>query len=122
MTYCSREELTRREFPVRTYDLTLSSGLRLKLAPLLPEVRARFPKLDVWKKLVFALHFGVVEPKLSPQDAAAFLNANPLDAAAAGRRIFALSAEYDRPGAAPRDETEHFFAVLEGIAGMRGER
>lgn len=122
MKYCTREELIHRKMPVRAHDLLLPSGRCLKVVPLLPEVRARFPELNPWKKLVAALHFGIVEPELSVSDAVAFLNSAPLEAVAAGRRILALSAEYDRPDAVRKDETEHFFAALEGIAGMRGER
>lgn len=122
MKYCTREELLHRNTPVRTHDLQLPSGRCLKVVPLLPEIRARFPKLDPWKKLVAALHFGIIEPKLSVNDVVAFLNTAPMEAVAAGKRILQLSADYDRPEAVRKDETEHFFAALEGIAEMRGER
>ena len=87
MKYCTREELLHRNTPVRTHDLLLPSGRCLKVVPLLPEIRARFPKLDPWKKLVAALHFGIVKPKLSVNDVVAFLNTAPMEAVAAGKLL-----------------------------------
>lgn len=122
MAYCTKEELLRRRHPVRTCDLELSPGRRLKIGPLLPEIRANFPRKSSWEKLLLALHYGIQEPKLSIPEAAGFVNAEPLEAIAVGKRILELSGDYDQPERTRRDETEHFFAALEGIAGMRGER
>lgn len=121
MNFSTKEELTRRPL-LRTHTLHLRSGHNLKVTALLPEIRARFPQTGTWEKLVLALQHGVVEPQLSAKDAAAFLNAFPLDAAAAGKKILELSSEYDHPRVAGGTESEHFLAALEGIAGLRGER
>lgn len=121
MNFSTKEELTRRP-PLRTHTLHLRSGHNLKVTALLPEIRARFPLIGTWDKLVLALQHGVVEPQLSAKDAAAFLNAFPLDAAAAGKKILELSSEYDHPRVSGGTESEHFLAALEGIASLRGER
>ena len=116
MNFSTKEELIRRP-PLRTHTLHLRSGHNLKVTALLPEIRARFPQIGTWDKLVLALQHGVVEPRLSAKDAAF-----PLDAAAAGKKILKLSSEYDRPAVSGGTESEHFLAALEGIAGLRGER
>ena len=122
MEYSTKEDLLRRREAIPCQDIELPEGGRLKLGPLLPEVRARFPQKNSWEKLLLTLHFGIQTPQLSLRESAEFVNLFPLRAVAVGRKILQLSAEYDRQGIPERDETDHFFAALEGIAERRRER
>ena len=122
MEYSTKEDLLRRREAIPCQDIELPEGGKLKVGPLLPEVRARFPQKNSWEKLLLTLHFGIQTPQLSLRESAEFVNLFPLRAVAVGRKILQLSAEYDRQGIPERDETDHFFAALEGIAERRGER
>ena len=92
MGYSTKEDLLRRREAIPCQDIELPEGGKLKVGPLLPEVRARFPQKNSWEKLLLTLHFGILTPQLSLRESAEFVNLFPLRAIAVGRKILQLSA------------------------------